>query len=208
LARRRLRWPCLRAERPVAALAIVPVPLPPPAAASLVPVPGSDGALLLSPCPGWFDRSAPQPGTSLRMLADLRALSAAGVRLLLTLLADDELARLGASRLVGGCNELRIDWTQCPIEDFEAPGTAFESDWRTTAARVHARLDRGERIGIHCRAGLGRSGTVAARILVERGLAPAQAIAWVRQHRRGAIETPAQQAYVSALTPAVTPVRR
>jgi protein-tyrosine phosphatase len=177
----------------------VPAPLAPPASVSLVPLPKAAGGLLLSPCPGWFDRSVPQAGTALRMLADLRALSAAGARLLLTLLGDDELARLGASRLAGGCSELRIAWAQCPIEDFAAPGPAFEVAWTAIAADVHARLDRGERVGIHCRAGIGRSGTVAARILVERGMAPATAIAWVRQHRRGAIETDTQQAYVSAL---------
>lgn len=170
-----------------------------PAAVALVPLPTPSGGLLLSPCPGWFDRSVPQAGTSLRMLADLRALSAAGARLLLTLLGDDELARLGASRLAGGCNELRMAWAQCPIADFAAPGPAFEVAWTAIASDVHARLDRGERVGIHCRAGIGRSGTVAARILVERGMAPAAAIAWVRQHRRGAIETDTQQAYVSAL---------
>ena len=177
----------------------MPAPLAPPASVSLVPLPKAAGGLLLSPCPGWFDRSVSQAGTALRMLADLRALSAAGARLLLTLLGDDELARLGASRLAGGCSELRIAWAQCPIEDFAAPGPAFEVAWTAIAADVHARLDRGERIGIHCRAGIGRSGTVAARILVERGMAPATAIAWVRQHRRGAIETDTQQAYVSAL---------
>jgi protein-tyrosine phosphatase len=169
--------------------------------------PDAPGGLLLSPCPGWFDRTTPQAGTPLQMLADLRALSSSGVRLLLTLLADEELGRLGAGRLGGGCTELRIQWVQCPIVDFEAPGAAFEAAWTAVAPDVHARLDRGERIGIHCRAGLGRSGTVAARILVERGMAPAQAIDWVRRHRRGAIETAAQQAYVSALASAA-PARR
>ncbi len=186
----------------------MPAPLAPPAPVSLVPLPKAAGGLLLSPCPGWFDRGVPQVGTALRMLADLRTLSAAGTRLLLSLLGDDELARLGASRLSGGCNELRMDWAQCPIEDFAAPGAAFESAWTAIAADVHARLDRGERIGIHCRAGLGRSGTVAARILVERGMAPPEAIAWVRQHRRGAIETASQQAYVSALRSGEAGMRR
>ena len=46
--------------------------------------------------------------------------------------------------------------------------------------------------------GLGRSGMIAARLLVELGEEPRAAIQRVRQVRPGAIETAAQEDYVLA----------
>ena len=45
-------------------------------------------------------------------------------------------------------------------------------------------------------AGLGRSGMIAAKLLTACGAEPAEAIGLVRRARPGAIETPAQEAYV------------
>jgi ADP-ribosyl-[dinitrogen reductase] hydrolase len=64
---------------------------------------------------------------------------------------------------------------------------------------VQRRLDLGENVVLHCLGGLGRSGMIAARVLVERGLAPAAAITAVRAARPGAIETAQQEAYVLGL---------
>ena len=49
---------------------------------------------------------------------------------------------------------------------------------------------------LHCRGGIGRTGTIAARLLVEFGFKPADAIALVRRTRPGTIETSAQEQYV------------
>ena len=49
------------------------------------------------------------------------------------------------------------------------------------------------------RGGMGRAGTVAARLLVERGMSPRAAIHAVRAVRTGAIESRSQEAYVTAL---------
>jgi len=51
---------------------------------------------------------------------------------------------------------------------------------------------------IHCTGGLGRSGMIAARLLVELGEEPRLAMQRVRAARPGAIETAAQEAYVLA----------
>ena len=52
---------------------------------------------------------------------------------------------------------------------------------------------------LHCRGGIGRTGTIAARLLVEFGVAPEEAIRMVRRARPGTIETPAQEEYVLRL---------
>jgi ADP-ribosyl-[dinitrogen reductase] hydrolase len=49
---------------------------------------------------------------------------------------------------------------------------------------------------MHCYAGLGRTGTIAARLLVEHGMRPDVAIAQVRKIRPGSIETLEQEDYV------------
>ena len=64
---------------------------------------------------------------------------------------------------------------------------------------LRARLAAGERVLVHCKGGLGRTGLVAARLLVEFGVAPADAVARVRAARPGAIETERQLAYVLGL---------
>jgi ADP-ribosyl-[dinitrogen reductase] hydrolase len=49
---------------------------------------------------------------------------------------------------------------------------------------------------IHCRGGLGYTGMIAARLLVELGMDAHDAIAAVRRVRPGAIETGAQEQHV------------
>ena len=64
------------------------------------------------------------------------------------------------------------------------------------SSALRGALATGGRFAMHCYAGLGRTGTVAARLLVEHGMAPAEAIALVRKIRPGSIETDEQERYV------------
>jgi atypical dual specificity phosphatase len=51
----------------------------------------------------------------------------------------------------------------------------------------------GKPVGVHCTAGLGRSGTMSAVFLVAQGASAEEAINSVRRLRPGSIETPAQE---------------
>ena len=62
--------------------------------------------------------------------------------------------------------------------------------------RISEQLRQGGAVVVHCRGGLGRAGMVAAMLLVMTGEDPRRAIERVRAVRPGAIETPAQEAYV------------
>lgn len=70
--------------------------------------------------------------------------------------------------------------------------------WQDAGPALRARSRAGERIMIHCRGGQGRTGTLAARLLVESVVEPKRAIARVRDARPGAIETSAQEQHVEA----------
>jgi ADP-ribosyl-[dinitrogen reductase] hydrolase len=73
-----------------------------------------------------------------------------------------------------------------------APDARFEAGWQRSRDTLLERLQGGGRVLVHCRGGLGRSGTVAARLLLELDWPARQAIAQVRQARPGAIETAEQ----------------
>lgn len=158
-------------------------------------VPGRIG---MSRCPGLaVCRGWRRPALE----ADLGALRAWGARVLVTLMEADELEYYGVGALPQAARAAGLDWLHLPIPDMGVPDAAFEARWASAGAALHARLGAGEHVVLHCFAGLGRTGTVAARLLVERGHAPEQAIAAVRAARPGTIQTPAQEAYVLALRP-------
>lgn len=72
----------------------------------------------------------------------------------------------------------RVVWW--PIPDLGAPGRGEALE---LLGQLRARLDRGERLLLHCGAGIGRAGTMAAALLVTLGSSPEAAIDHVRVHR-------------------------
>ena len=86
-------------------------------------------------------------------------------------------------------------FTHEPIEDFEAP--TLEQATRLVDM-IQAELEAGERVVVHCMAGLGRAGTIAACVLVAEGLGASDAIATVRYFRFGAVQSQSQEELVAA----------
>lgn len=159
----------------------------------------ASGIIGLTICPGKRDPVAMTGPWARDLGADLAAIRDWGAKTLVTLIEDHEFELLEVPDLGLRAREVGLAWHPLPIRDVDVPGEAFEAGWRVEGPALLASLRRGERIVVHCRGGLGRSGLVAARMLVELGVEPRDAINRVRAVRRGAIETRAQEAYVLAL---------
>lgn len=164
-------------------------------------IPGIAGVLGLTHCPGRVTRMT---GAQRKrdLAADLDAISAWGASTLVTLNQADELSMLGVSDL-GQLAAERFDWIWLPIADGDVPDAEFDRRWLMDGAKLRDRLVAGEKVVVHCLAGLGRTGTIAARLLIEFGVSPRDAIEQVRAVRVGAVENLWQEQYVLALTPPV-----
>jgi len=149
-------------------------------------LPGTGARIGLCPCPG---RGGP-------LAQDLGRLRGWGAEALVTLVEDHELAALGVTSIQAEVEALAMRWWHLPIRDMSIPDEAFEASWRTTGPALHALIRDGFSVALHCHGGYGRTGTIAARLLVEMGSSPESAIARVREVRPPSIETPEQEAYV------------
>jgi ADP-ribosyl-[dinitrogen reductase] hydrolase len=90
-------------------------------------------------------------------------------------------------------------WFHLPICDVSIPDHNFEQAWAHAGGQLRSMLRNRSDILVHCRGGLGRAGTIAARLLVETDVEPKIAIAKVREARPGAIETREQEKFVLKL---------
>ena len=89
-----------------------------------------------------------------------------------------------------------LKWIHMPIADLKAPDHEFKKKWITTKTLLKNDLLKGNNIVLHCKGGIGRSGTIAALILIEHGEENANAIKCVRKKRQGAIENELQEQFV------------
>jgi len=161
-----------------------------------VPVANVTGKIGLTFCPGKRCEGL-YGGTWERDLAkDLAVIENLGSKVLVTLMESHEFAILGVPEFPNTLEGSAIEWLHLPILDMNVPDDKFEHQWRIIGPRLHARLADGDTIVIHCRGGLGRTGLVAARMLVEAGLSPVDAVETVRRAREHSIETYAQEHYV------------
>lgn len=161
-------------------------------------LPVADGRIGLTFCPGKAGPSVQGDPWCRDLDTDLEALRGWGATTVVTLMEPAELSLLRVEGLGAGVRRRGMAWLHLPIPDLSAPPAGWMALWEPVSPRLHAALEAGERVLLHCRAGLGRTGTVAALMLIERGAGAAEAMARVRAVRPGAIETRAQEAFLEA----------
>jgi ADP-ribosyl-[dinitrogen reductase] hydrolase len=116
-----------------------------------------------------------------------------------TLLEPEELVLLRVERLGEEILRRNMLWFHLPIVDVSIPDERFEREWSVAGDKLRSMLRRRLDVLVHCRGGLGRAGTIAARLLIELGMEPTKAIEHVRAVRPGAIETNDQERFVKGI---------
>ncbi len=152
------------------------------------------GRLGLTEAPGRPRGPAPADA-EVALRADLARLHLTlGISTLVTLLEAGELSLLGVPRLLEKARAEGLETLWHPVPDFSAPRSMRETV--EVVRRVLGRLAQGRGVAIHCRAGLGRTGTLAACCMAGRGWDARAAIGEVRQARPGSVQTPEQEDFV------------
>src|SRR2546421_12093066 len=87
-------------------------------------------------------------------------------------------------------NEAGLFSVHVPVIDMTAPTPEQIDQCLSAIQRAH---EKGLGVGIHCGAGLGRTGTLLACYFVSKGMTAKNAVARVRRLRPGSIETDEQE---------------
>ncbi|SBT03909.1 Dual specificity protein phosphatase [Candidatus Accumulibacter aalborgensis] len=159
----------------------------------LLPLDHEGAGLILTPCPGI---RGVEPRTALEQL------KAAGADALITLMPADEMTTNGVADIADLCSQSGLQWFHLPIEDEHAPEMDFALAWQAQRLAVHRLLDEGRKIALHCKGGSGRTGLMAALVLVERGWSKDRAVTTVKALRPNALSLRVHQDYVAELAPA------
>ena len=166
------------------------------------------GRIGITLCPGKMNPDGISGPWARNLDTDLDAIRDWGATAVVSLVTDREIDFLRVPDLGEAVRERHMEWWHTPIPDGEPPDPTFERRWAVASEAIRDRLRLGFDVLVHCKGGLGRAGTVAARLLVELGARPDDAIRRVREVRRGAIENEAQEAHVARCRrrpPAVPP---
>lgn len=163
-----------------------------------VPALPAPGVIGITFCPGKRDAHAMSGAWERDLAMDLDAIRHWGANTLVTLIEDHEFGLLGVEALPSEAKAAGLEWIHLPIRDVSVPDGRFVEGWKVAGPRLSSLLGDGGRLVVHCRGGLGRAGMVASLLLIEQGIAPADAIRRVRAARPGAIETREQEHWVGA----------
>jgi len=158
------------------------------------------GILGLCGCPGGTGAFLGRPDPD----AGLDALARWPAGAVVTLMESRELEMLGLDGLPAEFRERFPLWLHLPIRDGDIPGSRWMERWQLARLVIAAVLAEGDNVAMHCLAGVGRTGTVAAMCLVDADFGSGRkAIDHIRTvHNVHAAETPEQEAFVERYEPA------
>lgn len=98
----------------------------------------------------------------------------AGLDVVVSLLEPDEAAQLELAREGDVAASKGVRFISFPIADRGVPASTRAA--LSLLKTILETLDEGSKVAIHCRQGIGRSGLIAAGVLVASGIAAEQAI--------------------------------
>ena len=180
---------------------MTPTDLTEPQPIPITELPCGPGTLGLTFCPGMDtndERTHRQGGVVHRrsLDADLSEIKSWGALAVVTLIEDFEFRLLAVRRLGASVEALGMRWYHLTIQDQWTPDWKFEALWDTAGPELRALLMDGGKILIHCCHGHGRTGMVAARLMIEFGDDAETAIQKVRAVRPKCIGVGEQETHV------------
>lgn len=162
---------------------------------------GISGKIGITLCPGKKQAHSMSGSFDRDLGMDLDIIKTWGASAVVTLMEDSELVKYQVSEIRNEVEARGMQWYHLPIINGDIPDDEFEQSWKYSGLRLRQLLKNGQHVVIHCGGGLGRSGTIAARLGVELGMSPQLAITSVRTVRKGAIENSRQERFIHACTP-------
>ncbi len=145
---------------------------------------------------GWLG-IAPIPGRRGDFLADFARLVRWRPSLVLTMVSDAELRRVGAETISEDFAALGIGWHHLPVSDLGAASQEIAALWADASGDAHRALEGGGKVLAHCYGGCGRSGMALMRLMVEAGEDADPALERLRAARPCAVETESQRAWAA-----------
>ncbi|RYG26490.1 tyrosine protein phosphatase [bacterium] len=147
----------------------------------------------------WIERDGPgrlgvmaRPGRQDKLEDDLRQAVDEGANVLVSLLTADDEREFELEDEKTVAHRLGLDFKRFPITDKAVPTDNAETD-----EFLRSRLDdlkAGKSVVFHCSSGRGRTGLMAAGLLVMEGLPPHKALSRVRGHRLTSVPDTKEQA--------------
>lgn len=119
----------------------------------------------------------------------------AGIDAVISLLVSEEEEDLGLNAERREAESRGMDFLSFPIPDRQVPDS--EAAMASILEALDAALASGKNLLVHCRQGVGRTGLVAACLLVAKGFSPEDAVARLSAARGESIpETPEQRRWI------------
>jgi protein-tyrosine phosphatase len=126
---------------------------------------------------------------------DMASWKRAGTDTVLSLLTPDEERDLDLTDEAGEAKAQGMEFASFPIPDRQIPKS--EAKLTEVLENVARSLSEGKSVVVHCRQGIGRSGLVAACLLVRNGMSPGAAVELVTAARGVSVpETPEQRDWI------------
>lgn len=139
----------------------------------------------------------PCPGTKSENLSDsLSTLKKAGADAVVTMLPNTEITILDVASLGQETEHAGMQWFQLPVEDDCAPEEIFEIAFKQAKDSLLALIEKKATIAIHCKGGSGRTGLMAAALLLESGMQWDDVKALVQSIRPNALTLPVHLGYL------------